>query len=107
MYVIIWEFQSKVGREAEFEAYYGSDGAWAKFFGRGEGYIGTELHRDTEVTDRYVTMDYWTDKKAYDAFRTRWLTEYQEIDRQCEELTQREVRIGGFQLIGGTGRKFF
>ncbi len=36
MYVIIWEFRAKTGREADFERVYGPDGEWTELFKRGE-----------------------------------------------------------------------
>src|SRR5947209_2755150 len=56
-YVIIWEFYVKRGNERAFEEAYGPQGAWARFFRRGEGYLGTELLRNVGQSGRYVTID--------------------------------------------------
>jgi len=47
---------------------YGPDGEWAKFFRQGAGFIGTELLRDLEESDRYVVIDRWESIEAYNRF---------------------------------------
>jgi hypothetical protein len=48
MYVILWRFRPLEARESEFERAYGCSGEWALLFGRGDGYLGTELLRRLE-----------------------------------------------------------
>lgn len=97
MYIVIWEFYAKRGRESEFEKAYGTSGLWAQFFHRSPDYKGTNLLSDT--TGRYLTFDRWTSREAYDAFRKENADEYETIDRKCEELTEQETPIGNFQTI--------
>ena len=94
MHVTIWEFRVKKGREAEFELAYGPTGEWARFFERGEGYLGTELLRDAKDRQRYITIDRWTSPATYEAFRSRWADEYEAIDERCEALTEYEAPLG-------------
>ncbi len=62
MYVIVWEFLARPGREAEFERAYGPRGRWAEFFrGAEEGYLGTELWRGE---GRWLTVDRWDGEDA-------------------------------------------
>lgn len=95
-YIVIWEFQVRPGKEAEFERVYGPAGAWAQLFRRGEGYLRTELLRDREVWGRYLVLDYWDSAAHYDAFRAAHAADYSELDQRCEALTLRETRIGNF-----------
>lgn len=99
MHVILWEFQARRGREAEFERAYGPDGTWANFFRQGEGFLGTELWRDQEKAGRYMTVDRWTTREAFEKFRAAHLDEYQAIDRRSEALTEREAQIGAFASL--------
>jgi heme-degrading monooxygenase HmoA len=94
MHVTIWEFRVKKGLEAEFERSYGPTGEWARFFERGEGYLGTELLRDTKNRQRYITIDRWISQATHEAFRSRWAEEYEAIDERCEALTEYEVPLG-------------
>lgn len=99
-YVIAWEFHVKAGLESRFEETYGPDGAWARLFARGEGYLGTQLHRDVRQKGRYVTLDCWASQAAYESFRERWNAAYQALDVECESLTERETALGSFLSVG-------
>jgi heme-degrading monooxygenase HmoA len=96
VYVIVWEFFVAENARAQFETNYGPQGAWAEFFRRGEGYRGTELLSDVGVAGRYVTIDRWTSKDAYEAFRDRCHEEYEALDRRFQPLTEREEQLGSF-----------
>lgn len=92
MYVIVWRFAA--ADRAEFERHYGPEGTWAAFFRRDPAFIRTELLRG-EGND-YLTLDYWTSKEAFVAFRGMNLAEYEELDRRFEALTESEERIGDY-----------
>jgi heme-degrading monooxygenase HmoA len=99
LYLILWEFHVKDGLESRFEEIYGPEGAWAKFFRRGDGYAGTELLRDVQRKGRYVTLDYWVSQAAYETFREQHLAEYKAIDLECESLTFAETPLGSYQVV--------
>jgi heme-degrading monooxygenase HmoA len=98
-YVIIWEFVAKAGEEARFEAAYGPNGAWAGCFRQGAGYLGTELNRDARIQRRYVTMDFWASKEAYEEFKAQHAAEYEAIDHKCADLTEQERELGKFERV--------
>lgn len=100
MHIIVWEFIAKGGFEEKFEKAYGPEGDWVKLFREGEGYIRTELHRDTGSRSRYLTIDYWKSKTSYDTFRSSHVREYQLIDERCSTLTTFEALIGAFSRSG-------
>lgn len=94
MYIIIWEYQVKPEKRAEFEEIYASVGAWAELFQKGTGYLGTELLQDVHHPLRYLTLDRWASKEAYEAFLSQWDDEYKALDARCEGLTERELLLG-------------
>jgi heme-degrading monooxygenase HmoA len=94
MYVLIWEYQVKTDRVAEFEEIYSADGAWTKLFRKSKGYLETELLGDVSDPQRYITIDRWITAQEYETFRSDWKTEYAAIDAQCEGLTERETSLG-------------
>jgi heme-degrading monooxygenase HmoA len=103
-YLIVWEFHVRHGQEKTFERVYGSGGEWARLFRRSEQYLGTELIRDAQNPDRYVTLDFWSTRDAYAQFRTQHLVDYEKLDARCEELTETEAVIGTFErVVGPTG----
>ena len=97
MYLILWEFLVISGKEKVFEQEYGPEGCWVRFFGQGEGYRGTELVRDVANPRRYVTLDLWESRAAYDLFREERREEYLALDKSCEVLTEKEALLGNFE----------
>jgi heme-degrading monooxygenase HmoA len=97
MYVIVWEFIVATENKAQFEAVYGPEGEWAKLFASSEGYLQTQLLRDTSNLQRYLTLDLWTSRQAHEDFRSQNAAEYQALDARCECLTMREAKLGDFE----------
>jgi quinol monooxygenase YgiN len=98
-YLLIWEFQIKQTFEPQFQIVYGSEGEWANFFRQDPNYCGTDLVRDLNQPGRYVTLDYWTSRAAYENFRLQHADEYKKIDHRCAEMTEREVALGAYERI--------
>lgn len=99
-FVIAREFRPKAGAESSFEETYGSDGVWVQLFRQGEGFVATELNRDAKDTRRYLTLDFWESKAAYEKFRADRASDYAAIDAQCESLTDDEREVGQFERVG-------
>jgi heme-degrading monooxygenase HmoA len=97
MYVIIWAFHPRPGREGEFEAAYRPGGPWDTLLRSSPGFLGTELLRATDGTGVYLTIDRWTGREAYDAFRAACSEQYDALDRACAQLTTSEVAVGTFE----------
>jgi heme-degrading monooxygenase HmoA len=100
VYVIVWEFEPKAGREREFERSYAADGDWAALFRRSPEFRGTELLRPA-VGHRYLAIDRWTSAEAFAEFRDRWEADYDALDRACESLNEREALVGHFDSSAG------
>jgi len=93
---IVWVFEARPDRLPEFENVYGVDGNWAKLFRTAEGYIDTALLRDLENPNRFLVIDRWHNRESFDSFKQRHAEAYDQLDRQCEELTLAELKIGIF-----------
>jgi heme-degrading monooxygenase HmoA len=79
------------GRESDFERAYGPAGEWAERNSRADGCLGTELLRRSDNQGEYLTLDRWTSRPSYEAFRSRWSDEYGRLDRRLEGLTEEEA----------------
>jgi len=99
-YLALWEFQVKPESISAFEETYGPDGAWAQLFRHSPDYLGTDLVRDLNYPGRYLTVDRWTSRDALQRFKHDHQSAYQELDQQCESLTEREVFLGEFESVG-------
>jgi heme-degrading monooxygenase HmoA len=90
MYRIVWVYDVRPESAAVFERVYGPDGDWAHLFRTARGYLGTELFRSLSTPGRYLTIDDWAARPAYEIFRTRSAAAYQELDARCDDLTLTE-----------------
>jgi heme-degrading monooxygenase HmoA len=99
LYVVLWRFRSFKDREREFERAYGPSGEWARLFQHGEGYLGTELLQRSDEPREYLVLDRWVCRAAYEAFRARFNSEYRQLDRRLEELTEEETPLGSFETL--------
>lgn len=99
MIATLWSFRPRPGLEAEFEVAYGPDGRWADLFRRSADYLGTELMRPADAAGMYLTIDRWASAEARDRFLDAHRGRYEELDRECEALTESEVRIGSFEPL--------
>jgi heme-degrading monooxygenase HmoA len=97
--VIALVFSYEVHEPGEFERVYGPNGEWASFFREGAGYIGTELLRDVEHPGRYLAIDRWESREAYNAFVERHRDEYMRRVDETAFLHQQELRFGTFETI--------
>lgn len=96
MTVIVWEFRTHPGREAEFVAAYGPKGDWARLFGRSPAFRGTELLSDPADPGRYLTLDRWDDAAVFDTFKVEHGTDYGALDERFESLCSEERLVGRF-----------
>jgi len=99
MFVVLWEFDVKPGSEERFESVYGPCGGWAKLFQSDPAYRRTLLLRDPFRPSTYVTCDFWANSTAYETFRRVHSNAYLALDRECEELTLAERKIGAFEQM--------
>lgn len=96
MLVVLWEYEVKPGAEAQFEALYGSDGAWVELFRDYRGYLDTQLLRG-EQPRHYLTIDRWASAAEYDGFLAAAHDRYARINAQGDTLTLAERRLGRYE----------
>ena len=96
MYEIFWEYEVRPGQVGAFERLYDADGEWARLFRQADGYVETLLFRDTDRPTRYLTVDRWRSRAAFDSFVEAATPAYAALDRRGDALTLRERRLGTF-----------
>ena len=97
MYHVIWEYEVRVDQVSAFERLYDSAGAWSQLFGTAQGYVGTELYRDTARPTHFITVDRWVSPEAFAAALPTLRESYDRLDQQAAALTLREQRLGAFE----------
>jgi heme-degrading monooxygenase HmoA len=98
MFVILWEYEVKPGREEVFEKVYGPKGDWARLFQADPRYRETRLLRDLSRPRCYFTLDYWDTETDFTRFKAAHGAAYTEMDRATEGLTLSERRLTTFTL---------
>jgi heme-degrading monooxygenase HmoA len=93
MYVIVWEFLVGEGQAGHFEEANRAGGVWPRFFSQHAGYLGSEVLRDGR---RYLTLDRWISRDAYEQFRDAQRAEYDRIDRRLAGISESERHLGSF-----------
>ena len=83
----------------EFERVYGPEGEWAEFFRGGTGYVGTELLHDVETPGRYLVVDRWDTRDAYQAFVDEHRDEYMRRVDETALYYKQELRVGTFENV--------
>jgi heme-degrading monooxygenase HmoA len=96
---IVWRFTAKPNLVADFERDYNSEGSWAQLFRRSPGYRGTTLLRDSAASNRYLLWDCWDSLASFEQFKRDHGAEYAALDKQCEELTEEETKVGVFESL--------
>ena len=76
---------------AEFEAAYGPDGPWARFFRIDEHYAGTTL--EPVADGEYLVTDHWSSRADYEAFLERNAARYEALSRAGARLYLTERRL--------------
>ena len=99
MIYIVWRFTAKPDRVTEFERQYNSEGSWAQLFRRSPAFRGTTLLRESAATNRYLLWDSWDSLASFDLFKRDHGADYAALDKQCEELTEEETKIGVFESL--------
>lgn len=91
MFCILWQFDVDDANVAAFAEAYGPAGPWEALFRQAHGFRGTEVFRRTAAPGRYLTLDRWESRSAYERFRRERASDYAALDALCEGLTVRET----------------
>ena len=97
-FVYMWKYDVKDDNLDEFIKLYGSAGAWVQLFKQAEGYLKTELFQDVSDPNTFITVDYWISQTHRDHFFEQFKTEFINLDKYCEKLTDKEINIGAFHF---------
>ena len=95
-WTIVWIFHVKPAKQRIFRRIYGPGGDWAQLFAKDQNYVGTELLRHSTNARCYLTVDRWTSRAAYHNFKKQHRKQFTSLDKHCEALTVREIKIGEF-----------
>ena len=95
-FLYIWAYEVAPENRDEFRDLYGPTGRWVALFRQAHGYVDTQLLVDLDEDGRFVTIDRWESKAAFDVFRSEFAEEFDALDAHGESLTLTEVLLGEF-----------
>lgn len=98
-FVVLWEFQVSDSMEGMFERFYSVHGDWVQLFRKSPEFIRTELIRDLNKPQRYVTMDFLKTQSDYETFRRGYHAAYEALDLKCRNFTTSELNSAAFALF--------
>lgn len=99
MYSIIWKYTIKPENKERFELQYGPSGIWAKLFSESKQFLGSYMHRNTDIPDTYLIIDTWDSKESYDDFAQRNADIYSELSEKFKSIYLSEEKMGNFSLV--------
>jgi quinol monooxygenase YgiN len=94
MIAIVWQFDVRSGRNAEFEEFYGANGAWSSMNRHSRSYLGSSFLRDQTVSSRYLMVEYWSEMVIYE----RHLISQQQKIAELEAL--RDALVASMEPLG-------
>jgi|SRR5215471_3215339 len=99
MIAIMWQFDVKPGREAEFEDFYGTDGEWSATNRLTRSYLGTSFLRDQNRATRYIVIEYWSEMLVHEQHRAYKSDTMETLEARRAELVVTVEPMGIFTAL--------
>jgi len=99
MIAIVWQFDIRAGREAEFEQFYGANGEWTAVNRHSRSYLGTSFLRDQNRSSRYLVIEYWSEMLMYEQHKAYKSDQITHLDTRRRELVASAEPLGVFSAL--------
>jgi hypothetical protein len=99
MIAIVWQFHVLSGRSAEFEEFYGANGAWSAMNRFSRSFLGCSFMRDQTDSSRYVMVEYWSEMVIYERHLVSQQQKIAELEALRNELIQSMEALGVFTAL--------
>ena len=99
MIAVMWQFDVKGGREAEFEELYGVDGEWTAMNRQTRSYLGTSFLHDQNRSSRYIVIEYWSEMLVYEQHREYRSDAVAVLEERRTALVQSVEPLGVFTAL--------
>jgi hypothetical protein len=99
MIAIVWQFEVRKGREAEFERFYGVDGEWTAMNRHTRSYLGSSFLRDQTHSTRYLVVEYWSEMLVYERHRAYRSAGIAALEQQRSALVASVEPLGVFTAL--------
>jgi len=95
----IWEYEVRSEHITQFKNAYGANGDWVRLFQKCPGYLKTELKRNLDNPNIFLTVDYWQSYSDFLSMKLIIADEYSILDKLCEVYTSSENHLGVFEIV--------
>jgi hypothetical protein len=99
MIAIMWQFDVRKGREADFEQLYGVDGEWTAMNRRTRSYLGSSFLRDQNRGTRYMVIEYWSEMLVYEQHRASQSAGIASVEKLRTTLVEAVEPVGIFTAL--------
>jgi hypothetical protein len=99
MIAIMWQFEVKNGREAEFEQLYGVEGEWTAMNRHTRSYLGSSFLRDQSHSSRYIVIEYWSEMLVYEQDRAARSSAIASLEGRRKSLVDSVEPLGVFTAL--------
>ena len=99
MIAIMWQFEVKKGREADFEEMYGVEGDWTAINRHTRSYLGSSFLRDQNLPSRYVLIEYWSEMLVYEQHRSYRSAALDAFDIRRSVVVEKVEPLGVFTAL--------
>jgi quinol monooxygenase YgiN len=99
MIAIVWQFEVRSGHNADFEAFYGVNGAWTLMNRRSRSYLGSSFLRDQTVPARYLMVEYWSEMLIYERHLISHRHKIDELEARRSALVESMEPLGVFTAL--------
>ena len=99
MIAVMWQFDVKKGREAEFEKLFGADGDWTALNRQTRSYHGSSFLQDQNRPSRYLLIEYWSEMIVYEQHRTSRSAVMEAIETRRAELVETLEPLGIYTAL--------
>jgi len=96
---VVWQFDVKAGKQAEFERIYGADGEWTALSRTSRSFLGSSFLRDLAQPTRYLLVEYWSEMLVYEQHRASRSAMIESIEERRAELVEVMEPLGIFTAL--------
>ena len=99
MIAVVFQFEVKPGRQAEFEQLHGADGEWTALSRQSRSFIGSSFLREFSTAPRYLLVEYWSEMVVYERHLKHFEAHVQRLDRDRADMVLTTVPLGIYNAL--------
>lgn len=99
MIAVVWQFTIHEDTGAEFERFYGADGAWTRVSRRSRSFLGSSFLKDLAAPTRYLLVEYWSEMLVYEKHVADFAREIELLEKQRESFAVSMESLGVFTAL--------